>query len=336
MTAGLGPPLLDVRGLSVEFPRRDLEPAVRVVRDLSFQIRSGEVVGLVGESGSGKSITALALLGLVPPPGRQCGGEVRFAGRALHEMREAELRQIRGAGIGLVSQEPMSALHPTLTLESQLVEAMRAHAAMSKRAARARALELLQLLSIPEPLRRLRQYPHELSGGQRQRAMLAIALSANPRLLVADEPTSALDATLQSQLLDLLSRLRRELGLAVLLITHDLSIVAAICDRALVMYAGELVEADSVPALLDRAEHPYSRGLIAAVPVLGHPAPRGRLPSIPGQVPAPEDLPRGCAFHPRCAERQPGCDALPPPWVVTHPQGGARCVLVPRERGVSA
>lgn len=333
MTSSPGSPLLDVRGLCVEFPRRDGQGKLQVIRDLSFRLESGEIVGLVGESGSGKSTAALALLGLIPPPGTQCSGEIRFAGQAIEELNERELRRIRGAGIGFVFQEPMTALHPTLTLGSQLVEAIRAHSPIAPRAARRRAAELLDLMGIASLDRRLRDYPHQLSGGQRQRALLALALAAGPRLLIADEPTSALDTVIQAQILALLARLRRELGLAILFITHDLAIVAELCDRALVMYAGELVESISVPALRERAEHPYSRGLIAAVPVLGRPPARGHVPSLPGQVPEAGELPPGCAFHPRCPERRAGCDTTAPPWVTTRPGEGARCVLAPRAGG---
>ncbi|MEO7795511.1 MAG: ABC transporter ATP-binding protein [Thermoanaerobaculia bacterium] len=324
------PPLLEVSGLEICFPgpSRPFE----VVRGASLVVRRGEIVGLVGESGSGKSLTALAILGLVPSPGRVVGGEIRLDGRNLVGLSERELRSVRGARIGLVFQEPMAALNPVLTLETQICEAIRAHPAkgpvgkglrVTARAARARARELLDLLAIPDPERRLGEYPHQLSGGQRQRAMLAIALAAGPDLLIADEPTTALDVTLQAQVLELLERLRRELGLAILLITHDLAVVAESCDRVLVMYAGEIVESASSEELFARPAHPYTRALLASIPVLGAPAPRGELPAIPGQVPAADRLPAGCVFEPRCPARIERCRSERPAWVELG--GGAEC-----------
>ncbi len=332
-------PLLEVSGLEIRFPGTTIPaPEFAVVRDAALTVARGEIVGLVGESGSGKSLTALAVLGLVPPPGRVAGGSIRLAGRELVGLSERELRAVRGARIGLVFQEPMTALHPMLTLETQICEAVRAHPDRAGRrvrraAARARALELLELLAIPDPRRRLGEYPHQLSGGQRQRAMLAIALAAGPDLLIADEPTTALDVTLQAQVLELLLRLRRELGLAILLITHDLAVVAETCDRVLVMYAGEIVEQAAAADLFARPAHPYTRALLASIPVLGQPAPRGQLPAIPGQVPAADRLPVGCLFEPRCSERIARCAGEHPAWIDL-PAGvpatrGARCLRLP-------
>jgi len=332
-------PLLELSGLDIRFPgaTRAL-PEFAVVRGAALAVARGEIVGLVGESGSGKSLTALAVLGLVPPPGRVAGGSIRLDGRELLGLPERELRAIRGARIGLVFQEPMAALNPVLTLETQICEAVRAHPDRQGRrvnahAARTRALELLELLAIPDPRRRLGEYPHQLSGGQRQRAMLAIALAAGPDLLIADEPTAALDVTLQAQVLDLLARLRRELGLAILLITHDLAVVAESCDRVLVMYAGEIVEQAAAAELFSRPAHPYTRALLASIPVLGEPAPRGQLPAIPGQVPAADRLPAGCVFEPRCAARIPRCAADRPAWVdlpsTAAAPRGARCLRLP-------
>lgn len=332
-------PLLEVSGLEIRFPGG--ERPFEVVRGATLSVERGEIVGLVGESGSGKSLTALAILGLVPPPGRIVGGAIRFDGRDLVGLPERDLRQIRGARIGLVFQEPMAALNPVLTLETQIAEAVRAHpdrtgrdgARVTARAARARALELFELLAIPDPARRLKEYPHQLSGGQRQRAMLAIALAAGPELLIADEPTTALDVTLQAQVLELLERLRRELGLAILLITHDLAVVAESCDRVLVMYAGEIVESAAAAELFARPAHPYTRALLASIPVLGSPAPRGELPAIPGQVPAADRLPVGCVFEPRCASAIPRCRSERPAWVelpaAAAGQRGARCLRLP-------
>ena len=322
------PPLLEVANLEIRFPGASgSQPPHEVVRGVSLTVDRGEIVGLVGESGSGKSLTALAILGLVPPPGRVVGGRVLLEGRNLLDLDERALRSVRGARIALVFQEPMAALNPVLTLETQICEAVRAHrksagptgrgpgSRVTARAARARALELLELLAIPDPARRLREYPHQLSGGQRQRAMLAIALAAGPELLIADEPTTALDVTLQAQVLELLERLRRELGLAILLITHDLAVVAESCDRVLVMYAGEIVEEATAEVLFAHPAHPYTRALLASIPVLGNPAPRGALPAIPGQVPAADDLPPGCVFHPRCPARVERCTVERPTWV---------------------
>jgi ABC-type microcin C transport system duplicated ATPase subunit YejF len=253
-------PLLEVDRLRIEFPHR----ATPAVRDLSFRIRAAEIVGLVGESGSGKSLTALAVLGLVPAPGMVRASAIRFRGRELAGGGEKELRRVRGAEIGLVFQEPMSALNPVLSLGDQIVEAIRAHEPLTRRAARARALELMTELAIPDPRRRIDAYPHQLSGGQRQRAMLAIALAARPRLLIADEPTTALDAILREQILELLARLRDRAGLAVLLISHELGAVARICDRVLVLRAGELVEEGELPAVFDRPANAWTRQLLDA------------------------------------------------------------------------
>ena len=319
--------LLEISGLVVTFPRPD-GTAVPVVRGLSLAVARGEFVGLVGESGCGKSMAALAVLGLVPPPGRIAGGSIRLEGRELVGCSEPELRAIRGRRVGLVFQEPAAALNPVLTVGHQVVEAIRAHRRTSTADARRRAVELLARLALPEPERRLRDYPHQLSGGQRQRVLLAIALAAGPDLLIADEPTTALDVTVQAQVLELLAELRRELGLAVLLITHDLAVVAGSCDRVAVAYAGRVVEEGSVAELFGAPLHPYTRGLLASVPRLGWPAPRGALPSIPGQVPSPADLPAGCAFHPRCAERLAQCSEVDPERRELAPGRAARCLLV--------
>jgi oligopeptide/dipeptide ABC transporter ATP-binding protein len=317
--------LLEIRDLEITFPGGAGE--VSVVHGASLQVGRGEIVGLVGESGSGKSLTALAILGLVPPPGRIRAGSIRFDGRELVGLSERELRPLRGGRIGLIFQEPSAALNPVLTIGTQIVEAIRAHRDVARRAARERARELLALLAVPDPARRLDEYPHQLSGGQRQRALAAIALATEPELLIADEPTTALDVTVQAQVLERMARLRRELGLAILLITLDLAVVAETCDRGIVMYAGRPVEAAPVAALFDSPAHPYTRGLLASLPRLGSPAPRGRLPSVPGQVPSPADLPGGCPFHPRCAERLAACSERDAPWVDLGAGRGARCVL---------
>lgn len=317
--------LLEIRGLEIAFPGPGGDAAV--VRGAALEVGRGEIVGLVGESGSGKSLTALAVLGLVPPPGRIRAGSIRFDGRELVGLSDRELRPLRGGRVGLVFQEPSAALNPVLTIGTQIVEAIRAHRDVSRRAASERARELLALLAVPDPERRLGEYPHQLSGGQRQRALMAIALAAEPELLIADEPTTALDVTVQAQVLELLERLRRELGLAILLITHDLAVVAETCDRVVVMYAGRPVEAAPVAALFASPAHPYTRALLASLPRLGEPAERGRLPSVPGQVPDATALPPGCPFHPRCAERLSSCSSDDPSWVDLGGGHGARCVL---------
>jgi oligopeptide/dipeptide ABC transporter ATP-binding protein len=277
---------------------------------VSFDIGRGEVVALVGESGSGKSVTSLAIMRLLAPPGRIASGSVAFDGTPLHALDEAAMRRIRGARIGMIFQEPMSSLNPLLTVGEQVAEPLRVHRGLSREAAWARAGELLKLVEIPSPHERLRDWPHRFSGGMRQRVMIAIALACEPRLLIADEPTTALDVTIQGQILALLERLRRELGLAVLLITHDLGVVAQAADRALVMYAGRLVERAPVEALFARPAHPYTRALLASVPSLD--ARLERLHTIDGQVPPLGALPPGCRFAPRCAHRLPACEAAVP------------------------
>ncbi len=302
--------LLSLERLSVAFPAGEVW--VPVVRAVSFDIQPGEVVGLVGESGSGKSMTALAILRLLPSPGQVVGGEILLEDRDLLSLSENEMRSIRGARIGMIFQEPMTALNPVFTVGFQIAEAVRVHRPLSRREARTEAARLLDLVAIPSPRQRLKDYPHQLSGGQRQRVMIAIALASEPDLLIADEPTTALDVTVQAQVLELLERLRRDLGLAVLLITHDLAVVAETCDRVVVMYAGEVVEEASSKRLFGSPAHPYTRGLLAALPRLGQPAKRGELPTIPGQVPNFESLPTGCAFHPRCGEVMEACSRAEP------------------------
>ncbi len=318
-------PLLAVEELSVAFPGADGD--VAVVRRLSFEVAPGEFVGLVGESGCGKSITALALLRLVPEPGRITGGRILLDGDDLLGLAEPEMRSVRGGRIGMVFQEPMSALNPVLSVGFQIAEAVRVHHRMTRREAREEAVRLLELVAIPAPRQRLKDYPHQLSGGQRQRVMIAIALAAKPDLVVADEPTTALDVTVQAQILELLESLRQKLGLAVLLITHDLAVVAETCDRVVVMYAGQGVEEAPVDRLFSGPAHPYTRGLLAAVPRLGGGTRGGELPAIPGQVPEPARLPPGCAFHPRCAEVMEECRHRQPDTYPVAARQAARCFL---------
>ena len=329
-------PLLAIADLEVTFPRgreeREGEERVAVVRQASLTVGRGECVGLVGESGSGKSLLALAVLRLVPPPGR-VRGRVLLAGTAegqaatdLLALPEAAMRQVRGARIGIVFQEPMTALNPFYTIGFQIAEAVAAHPGRRDdgsgrhrrglspgRAARAEALRLLDRVAMPDARRRLDDYPHHLSGGQRQRVLLAMALAGGPELLLADEPTTALDVTLQAQMLALLEELRRDLGLAVLLITHDLAVAAETCDRVVVMYAGQVVEEAGVEDLFRSPAHPYTRALLATLPRLGQPAERGRLPVLPGQPAEPAARPAGCVFHPRCPQAMAVCAVEEPP-----------------------
>ena len=318
-------PLLDVRGLTVEFAgaRQGGRGEVRAADDVSFRIARGETLGLVGESGCGKSVTALSIAGLVPAPGRIAGGTVRFEGRELTGLPEAEMRRVRGARIGFVFQEPSAALNPVFTVGSQIAEALEVHGRASGAAARARAVELLDLVRIPDAAARASDYPHQLSGGMKQRVLLAAAIACEPALLIADEPTTALDVGIQAEILDLLADLRDRLGLALLLVTHDFGVVARAADRIAVMYAGRIVEAGGAADVLSAPSHPYTRGLLASRPG-GEPG--SRLQAIPGTVPSLAGLPPGCAFAPRCAERVEACDARRPGVTVVAPGREVRCL----------
>jgi len=309
--------LLSVEGLTVRFGR------FAVVEDLSFSVAPGEVLAIVGESGSGKSMTALALMRLVPPPGR-VSGRVIFAGEDLLVLPERRMRAIRGGAMAMVFQEPMTSLNPVFTVGSQIAEALAWHRGLSGRAARAEAVRLLELVEIPNAAARVSEYPHQLSGGMRQRVMIAMALACRPRLLIADEPTTALDATVQAQILELLRRLRAELGMAVLLITHDLGVVSDFADRVAVMYAARLVEIGPALELFRSPAHPYTEGLLASLPRLG--ATVARLAAIPGQVPPPFALPQGCRFAPRCAYAKAPCSAALPPLASVGAARAAACI----------
>ncbi|MCX6994026.1 MAG: ABC transporter ATP-binding protein [Kiritimatiellaeota bacterium] len=293
--------LLNVDQLSVFFRTRT-EP-VRAVNGVSFSVAPGETVALVGESGCGKSVTALALTRLVAKPGYVAGGNIRFAGRDVLAMDPAQLRQMRGAEIAYIFQEPATSLNPVFRVGWQIAEALKLHRAGI--AVRAEVISLLNRVGLPDPERRLNAYPHELSGGMQQRVMIAMALACRPRMLVADEPTTALDVTIQAQILDLLVRLQEELGMAILLITHNLGLVAGVARRVNVMYAGRIVERGPVEQILGQSAHPYTRGLMAAVPRLS--GGKTRMIGIPGAVPNPARLPTGCPFHPRCPKAQALC-----------------------------
>ena len=322
LPAGQAPePLLAVRSLAVAFG------GARVVDGVSFDVARGEVVALVGESGSGKTVTGLSLLGLVPAPGRVDAGTVVFEGRDVAALRSREARRLRGGGIGFVFQEPGAALDPARTIGSEILDVLRRHRGLRGAEARREALAWLSRVALPEPEARLEDLPHRMSGGMRQRAMLALALAGGPRLLVADEPTTALDVTIQAQVLDLLARLRDELGLAVLLVTHDLGVVAEVADRALVMYAGEIVEEAPVEALLASPAHPYTRALLASRPGAGPAAGRARLPTIGGAVPEPGAWPPGCRFAPRCPEAFGRCTSERPVLHAAGPGRKAACFL---------
>ena len=295
--------LLEIEGLRVAFG------AATPVDGVSLSLEAGRTLGLVGESGCGKTLTALAVLRLVPPPGRIAAGQVRFAGRDLLALDERAMREVRGGAIGMVFQEPMTALNPVLTVGEQIAEAATLHGA-GRAAARARAVEMLRLVEIPDPERRAAAYPHQLSGGMRQRVMLAVALACEPTLLMADEPTTALDVTIQAQVLDLLAALQRRLGMALLVVTHDLGVVAERADAVAVMYAGRIVERGDAAAVFAAPRHPYTRGLLASLPTPGN---RNRLEAIPGAVPDPLHRPGGCRFRDRCREAIGACaDADPP------------------------
>jgi oligopeptide/dipeptide ABC transporter ATP-binding protein len=314
--------LLAVRGLTVAFEWGGR--TVPVVNDVSFTLARGETLGLVGESGSGKTLTALSLLRLVPPPGRIAAGRVEFDGRDLMSLDEQDMRQVRGARIGLVFQEPTTALDPVFTIGDQIAETLVAHGRGSWREARARAVELLAAVRVPDPARRAGDYPHQLSGGLRQRALIATALACGPSLLVADEPTTALDVTIQAEILDLLSDLTTRFELALLLVTHDLGVVAQRADRVAVMYAGRIVEQAPVRTLFREPKHPYTQGLLASIP--GGPA-GTRLRAIDGSVPAPDALGSGCAFAPRCPRRLAACETRVPDLVALGNGHDARCLL---------
>jgi peptide/nickel transport system ATP-binding protein len=306
------PPLLEVRDLRVSF--RTQQGLLRAVDGVSFELSAGEVLGVVGESGSGKSVSLLAVLGLLGEaagsPNAVVEGSVKFKGRELIGLPAEQLRHLRGGDIAMVFQDPMTALTPVHTIGAQIVEQLRAHTDLGRRAARDRAVELLAAVGLPQPAALYERYPHQLSGGMRQRAVIAMALSCNPAVLIADEPTTALDVTVQAQILALIHRLREDFGSAVVLITHDMGVVAELADRVMVMYAGRVVERGLASDLFERAWHPYTWGLLGSIPSLSGPRPR-RLPSIVGMPPSLTALPPGCAFAPRCAVADARCERRP-------------------------
>ncbi len=315
--------LLDVQNLRVRFETH--HGVVRAVDGVSFQLEEGETLGLVGESGSGKSVTNLALLGLIPsPPGVVEADGLLFEGTDLAKLSEAQMRKIRGNDISMIFQDPMTSLNPLLTIERQLTEVLCLHKGMSRREAKKKAIQGLGDVGIPSPDKRIDQYPHELSGGMRQRVMIAMGLLCEPRLLLADEPTTALDVTIQAQVLELMKELQERTGTAIILVTHDLGVVAGMSDRIQVMYGGRLVEMAPTLDLFATPLHPYTRGLLGSIPTL-HSEPGADLDSIPGQPPDLADMPPGCAFEPRCAWKTERCAQEKPPLrSLTQPESGAK------------
>ncbi|HEY6803334.1 MAG TPA: ABC transporter ATP-binding protein [Pyrinomonadaceae bacterium] len=330
------PHLLEVNNLRTQFPTR--AGLVRAVDGVSLYLDRGELLGLVGESGCGKSMTALSVMRLIAKPGKIVGGEILFDGKDLLKLSEAEMRQMRGDDIAMIFQDPMTSLNPVYTVGEQIAEALRLHRKLSHKQARQAAIEAMREVSIPDPARRADDYPHQLSGGMRQRVMIAMALACNPKLLIADEPTTALDVTIQAQILELLDDLRKQRELAVLLITHDLGVVAEVADRVAVMYTGRIVEESPVDELFARPKHPYTEGLLRSVPKLTaeHIVKAERLETIEGTVPSPTDLPPGCHFAPRCSHRMPRCTEGEIPLYELEHSVQVRCVLYDLAAAVSA
>jgi oligopeptide/dipeptide ABC transporter ATP-binding protein len=327
MPGSAGGPILDVRHLSTSFFTDDGE--VKAVRDVSFSVAPGETVGIVGESGCGKSVTALSILGLVQRPGRVVGGEISFQGLDLLHLDPDELRQIRGRDIAMIFQDPLSSLNPVLSIGYQVNEAMWAHNVVAKEEVRPRSIDLLQRVRVPDAARRIRDYPHQFSGGMRQRAMIAMGLSNRPSLIIADEPTTALDVTVQAQILELLRDLNRETGTSIILITHNLGVVAGLCARVIVMYAGQIVEEGSVEQIFESPQHPYTWSLLRSLPRIDADR-RTRLTSIEGLPPDLIAPPPGCAFHPRCPFRLEQCFVEAPVLAAVGRGQSARCWVTMR------
>jgi peptide/nickel transport system ATP-binding protein len=324
-------PIARVRDLELTFERDGQR--VEALRGVDLEIGEGEIVGIVGESGSGKTVAALAVMGLTRAPNARVSGEVLLDGRDLLSLPEAEMRSVRGGELAMIFQDPLSSLHPLYRVGDQLAEAIRSHGDVRRAAARTRAVELLDMVGIPDPRTRVDAYPHELSGGMRQRAMIAMALANEPRVLIADEPTTALDVTVQAQILELIARLRRELGMALVIITHDLGVIAETADRVAVMYAGRIVEAADVDTVFERPEHPYTWGLLGSMPRLDQPRDAPLAP-IAGRPPSLIQRPSGCHFHPRCPYVRDRHREVDPPLepVPDQPGHAVACLLEPETR----
>ena len=320
-------PLLSVRDLVVEFPTR--RGVLRALDGVSFDIAPGEVLGMVGESGAGKSITGAAIIGLIEPPGRIVSGEIRLAGERIDNLQPEAMRRIRGKRIGMVFQDPLTSLNPLYTVAQQLIETIRAHLDMTEKEARAHAVGLLDRVGIPAAARRIDDYPHHFSGGMRQRVVIALALAAEPELVIADEPTTALDVSVQSQIIDVLKEICAERGAAVMLITHDMGVIAETADRVAVLYAGRMAEIGPVSEVILKARHPYTSGLMASIPTLVQDT--DRLVQIPGTMPRLNAIPSGCAFNPRCEHAFDKCLTDRPPLIDAGPRHAAACWLAEKE-----
>src|SRR5437868_14733125 len=326
-------PLLEVTNLETHYVSFGGARVIKAVDDVSFTLNEGETLGIVGESGCGKTTTCLSIVGLLPPAARIVGGRIEFAGKDLAQLSQSEMRRVRGAQIAMILQDPMASLNPLFSIYTQVAEPAYYHRSIRGRSLRQRVRQLLDAVRIPSPAQRMREYPHQMSGGMRQRIVGAIALAGGPRLIIADEPTTNLDVTIQAQYLDLLKDLQQETGVAVIFVTHNLGIVARMCDKLAVMYAGKIVEAGSVRDLFNAPQHPYTKGLLGSMPKLGS---KDKLFAIPGQPPDLATLPPGCAFHPRCpealarcADEEPGVTRLGDDWT-------ARCWLAVAEKAAVA
>jgi peptide/nickel transport system ATP-binding protein len=325
-------PLIDIAGLKVVF-RGDRGRTTHAVDTVSFDLARGATLGIVGESGCGKSVTALAIMGLLPDASAEVSGHVRFDGIDLLELADRTLRDLRGNRLAMIFQEPMTSLNPAYTIGEQIVEVLVRHRGLTRTQARGRAIELLRSVRIPSPEQRVDDYPHKLSGGMRQRAMIAIALACDPQLLIADEPTTALDVTIQAQVLDLMRTLKEQTNAAIILISHDLGVVAEVCDEVAVMYAGEIVERASVDTLFEAPQHPYTIGLLASIPRLDHRV--DKLATIEGALPDMTELPASCRFAPRCPFASEICVSAPPPIVTIGDRHWSRCVKAPLDQVLS-
>jgi len=324
LTARHTGPLLEIKGIKTHFFTQD--GVVKAVDDVTFEIGHGQTLGVVGESGCGKSITSLSVMRLIERPGQIVAGEIRLNGENLLDKSDADMRDIRGDQVSMIFQEPMTSLNPVFTCGDQIAEAVQQHTAVSRREAWDRAVEMLQVVGIPDAKRRATEHPHQLSGGMRQRVMIAMALSTDPDLLIADEPTTALDVTIQAQILEVMRDLREKNRMAIMLITHDLGVVAEMADEVVVMYAGKVVERADVKTVFGSPHHPYTQGLLMSIPRLDER--RERLQVIKGTVPSPLNLPEGCLFKQRCPNRMKVCD-IPPPYQEVGPNHVSRCWLTP-------